>query len=251
MFCSTSIPPSDLPLHLPHSKDGRRRQVWCCTYLCHTIVWYLPCHCPFAWSWLWLSCQGPETTLQTSQVLSFGWHCGEDQLSIQWRLLSLNYPHIQPLILFASPQSMKEGSSWAPLLQKLAERKLFTLLLVCDEAHTAPLHRHSFPHEFAEMHEGMLKYVQFKLVTSCSGNVCLLLLGWAVQVFTHHVGPAHRDLLGPNDLSWYCSMWCLCVGRWYWLSMTKDIVFYWKHNPTYKAILPFTSPKRSCRSISI
>jgi hypothetical protein len=50
-------------------------------------------------------------------------------LAIQQYLLSLTHLCAQSIILFASPQSLKEGSAWAPLLQKLAERKLFTLLV--------------------------------------------------------------------------------------------------------------------------
>jgi hypothetical protein len=44
----------------------------------------------------------------------------KDQLAIQQCLLSINYCHAQSIIIFASPQILKEGSLWAPLLQKLA-----------------------------------------------------------------------------------------------------------------------------------
>jgi superfamily II DNA helicase RecQ len=64
---------------------------------------------------------------------------GEDQLAIQTRLLSITHLHHQSIILFTLPQSLKEGSSWAPLLKRLAKKKLFTLL-VLDEAHTIPVY---------------------------------------------------------------------------------------------------------------
>jgi superfamily II DNA helicase RecQ len=83
---------------------------------------------------------------------------GEDQLAIQRRLLSITYRRSQSIILFASPQSLRAGSSWAPLLQKLAARQLYTLL-VCDEAHTIPLHGRSFRKEFIKMRKGVLKSV--------------------------------------------------------------------------------------------
>jgi superfamily II DNA helicase RecQ len=104
-------------------------------------------------------------------------NCGEDQLAIQQRLLSIAYLRVQYIILFASPQSLKEGSVWAPLLKKLDERKLFTLL-VCDEAHIVPLHgRSSFCREFVEMCKGILKYI-FNLnsslrVLAMSASFCL------------------------------------------------------------------------------
>jgi superfamily II DNA helicase RecQ len=68
---------------------------------------------------------------------------GEDQLAIQTRLLSITQQNAQSIILFASPQSLKEQSSWAPLLKRLCQMELFTLL-VCDEAHTIPLNGCSF-----------------------------------------------------------------------------------------------------------
>jgi superfamily II DNA helicase RecQ len=81
---------------------------------------------------------------------------GEDQLAIQRRLLSITLRHPQSIVLFTSPQSLKEASSWSPLLLKLAGRKLFTLL-VCNEAHdTVPLHGRSFHREFVEMRKGVL-----------------------------------------------------------------------------------------------
>jgi hypothetical protein len=40
---------------------------------------------------------------------------GEDQLAIQMCLLWITCRHAQPIILFTLPQSLKEGSSWAPL----------------------------------------------------------------------------------------------------------------------------------------
>jgi hypothetical protein len=57
-------------------------------------------------------------------------NCGEDQLAVQQHLLSITDHCSQSIILFASPQSLKAGLLWAPLLQKLALRKLFTLLVV-------------------------------------------------------------------------------------------------------------------------
>jgi superfamily II DNA helicase RecQ len=68
---------------------------------------------------------------------------GEDQLAIQQRLLSITHRQAQTIILFASPQSLRGRLSWAPLLKRLAEMQLFTLL-VCDEAYTVPLHGRSF-----------------------------------------------------------------------------------------------------------
>jgi superfamily II DNA helicase RecQ len=68
---------------------------------------------------------------------------GDNQVAIQKRLLSITQLHAQSIILFTLPQSLKEGSSWAPLLKRLSKRQLFTLL-VFDEAHTVPLHGCSF-----------------------------------------------------------------------------------------------------------
>jgi superfamily II DNA helicase RecQ len=68
---------------------------------------------------------------------------GDDQVALQQRLLTITHLRAQSIILYASPQSLKEGSSWSPLLKCLSGRKLFTLL-VCDEAHTVPLHGRSF-----------------------------------------------------------------------------------------------------------
>jgi superfamily II DNA helicase RecQ len=82
----------------------------------------------------------------------------DDQVAIQTRLLSITQRLSQSIILFTSPQSLKEGSLWAPLLKCLAKQKLFTLL-VCDEAHTVPLHGRSFWREFIEMRKGVLKSV--------------------------------------------------------------------------------------------
>jgi superfamily II DNA helicase RecQ len=80
----------------------------------------------------------------------------EGMLAIQRRLLSNSSHRNQSIILFASPQSLNEGSLWAPLLQKLAERKLYTLL-VCDEAHTTPLHGRSFRQDFKALNTNLAK----------------------------------------------------------------------------------------------
>jgi hypothetical protein len=61
---------------------------------------------------------------------------------------------------------LKERPAKAPLLQKLAERKLFTLL-VCNKAHTIPLHWHSFWGKFAKMHKGVLEYVFHLSLSLC------------------------------------------------------------------------------------
>jgi hypothetical protein len=57
---------------------------------------------------------------------------GNIQMAIQTCLQSITQQCSQSIILFTSPQSLKRGLSWAPLLKCLAKRKLFTLL-VCNE----------------------------------------------------------------------------------------------------------------------
>jgi superfamily II DNA helicase RecQ len=42
----------------------------------------------------------------------------KDQFAIQRRLLSVAHQHAQSIILFAWLQSLREGSSWAPLLHQ-------------------------------------------------------------------------------------------------------------------------------------
>jgi hypothetical protein len=97
--------------------------------------------------------QRPRFKVESSH---FDENYGEDQLAIQQCLLSITYHCSQSITIFALPQSLKEELLWAPLLQKLAEWKLYTLI-VCNKAQTLPLHGCSFHREFVKMHKGVLE----------------------------------------------------------------------------------------------
>jgi superfamily II DNA helicase RecQ len=160
---------------------------------------------------------------------------GEDQLAIQRRLLSITYRRAQSIILFASPQSLREGSSWAPLLQKLAERKLFTLL-VCDEAHTIPLHGRSFRKEFIEMRKGVLKSVFLS-------NPSLPVLAMSASFRLDEQSKfASIMSVTPTHIQWGPMArrgisFCVSVLGDVANSISNEIVVYLKHNATYKVIL--------------
>jgi superfamily II DNA helicase RecQ len=160
---------------------------------------------------------------------------GEDMLAIQRRLLSITVLRHQSIILFASPQSLKGGSSWAPLLQKLAERKLFTLL-VCDEAHTIPLHGRSFRREFVQMRKGVLKTV---FLSNPSIRVLAMSASFRVDEQSKF---ASIMSLKPTDIIWGSMarrgiLFRISIMGDVSLSMSNEIVRYLKHDPSYKVIL--------------
>jgi superfamily II DNA helicase RecQ len=167
---------------------------------------------------------------------------GEDQLAIQRRLLSITQRHAQTIILFASPQSLKEGSSWAPLLKCLSQRQLFTLL-VCDEAHTVPLQGRSFRREFIEMRKGVLKYI-FNLHPSL--RVLAMSASFRIEeqsqfsaimsVKSTHV---YWGSMARRGILFLVSVNGDVAG-----AMSNEIAFYLKHSAIYKVIV-YTNTKSS------
>jgi superfamily II DNA helicase RecQ len=167
---------------------------------------------------------------------------GEDHLAIQRRLLTINVRKAQSIVLFASPQSLKEGSSWAPLLVKLAERKLFTLLVV-DEAHTVPLHGRSFRREFIEMRKGVLKHV-------FQSNPTLRVLAMSAS-FRQDEQAKFASIMSvePTAIMWGSMarrgiIFDVSVLGVVTPSISNEIILYLKHKPTYKVIL-YTNTKHS------
>jgi hypothetical protein len=140
-------------------------------------------------------------------------------LTIQWRLLSINIHKAQLIVLlFASPQSLKEGSLWAPLLLKL-ERKLCTLLLVVDEAQTVPLHGRSFRRLFIEMCKGVLKYV-FQAnpslrVLAMYASFCLEEQAKFASIISVQPTEIMWGSIAHGSAQYYIR--CLCFGCHYWV----------------------------------
>jgi superfamily II DNA helicase RecQ len=167
---------------------------------------------------------------------------GNDQVAIQTRLLSITQVHAQSIILFTSPQSLKEGSSWAPLLKRLSKRQLFTLL-VFDEAHTIPLHGRSFRREFIEMRKGVLKYV-FR----CHPNLRVLAMSASFRLedqtkFSSIMSVKPTQVLwGP--MSRRGILLCVSVLGDLATPISNEIALYLKHDETYKVIV-YTNTKSS------
>jgi hypothetical protein len=167
---------------------------------------------------------------------------GDDQVAIQTRLLSITQRRSQSIILFTSPQSLKEGSSWAPLLKCLAKRNLFSLL-VCDEAHTVPLHGRSFWREFIEMRKGVLKSV-----FHYNPSLCVLAM---LASFCSEEQNKFSSIMSvtPTHVYWGSMarrgiFFCVSVLGDIASSISNKIAFYLKHNATYKVIL-YTNTKSS------
>jgi superfamily II DNA helicase RecQ len=167
---------------------------------------------------------------------------GNDQVAIQTRLLSITQVHAQSIILFTSPQSLKEGSSWAPLLKCWWKRQLFTLL-VFDEAHTIPLHGRSFRREFIEMRKGVLKYV-FR----CHPNLRVLAMSASFRLedqtkFSSIMSVKPTQVLwGP--MSRRGILLCVSVLGNLATPISNEIALYLKHDETYKVIV-YTNTKSS------
>jgi superfamily II DNA helicase RecQ len=167
---------------------------------------------------------------------------GEDQLAIQRRLLAITHLKAQSIILFASPQSLRHGSSWAPLLNILAKRKLFTLL-VCDEAHTVPLQGRSFRREFVDMRKGVLKQV-------FQSNPYLRVLAMSASFRLdeqHKFSSIMR--IKPTHTMWGSMarrgiLFLVSVSGDVASSMTSEIAHYLKHKEYYKVII-YTNTKSS------
>jgi superfamily II DNA helicase RecQ len=77
----------------------------------------------------------------------------------------------------------------------LAERKLYTLL-VCDEAHTIPLHGHSFHQEFVQIRKGVLKAMFLS-----NPSICVLAMSASFQ-FNEQSKFASIMLVKPTNIIW-------------------------------------------------
>jgi superfamily II DNA helicase RecQ len=167
---------------------------------------------------------------------------GEDQLALQRRLLSITNRQSQSIILFASPQSLKHGSSWSPLLKILAQRKLFTLL-VCDEAHTIPLHGRSFRRKFVEMRRGALKHV-----FNSNSSLRVLAMSASFRVPEQNQFSSIMSVQ-PTHICWGSMarrgiLFKTSVNGEVAVSMATEIAHYLKHNEVYKVIV-YTNTKSS------
>jgi superfamily II DNA helicase RecQ len=89
--------------------------------------------------------------LRLTSLTSIEDRTGPDYITLQDHLLQIKKKRSQSIILFTSPQkALKKHSLWHPVFKELFSWKLFSLLLVINEAYCVKRQGHSFRPEFKD-----------------------------------------------------------------------------------------------------